>query len=226
MSFESMSCANRQGSLHFNFHSHPGVKAALKVVRAFGQSCKQRCAALNDPGLGYGEVVESTRAFRYWLFPAVQASDKAATKLLHFRERVRLAPLVNDRNDSTFVDGELVGLKVPFGIRSSGRGFSEQVLNRGGKSQRGERDILAEVRADRLVEGGRIAFVQGDDLGDGGWAIRLNCSCEDQATGDQTESNQCFFSWRISLSSAFCRATCGGTRGILVHTCRSHFCAQ
>src|SRR6476660_8450314 len=88
--------------------------------------------------------------------------------------------LFNDRNDGTFVDGELVGLKVPFRIRSSGCGFREQVLNRGGKPQRGERDILAEVRPDRLVERGRIAFVKGDDLGDAGWAIRLNCSCADQ----------------------------------------------
>jgi hypothetical protein len=66
------------------------MDAALKIVCAFRETGDQRRAALNDPGLSYGDFVKASRAFRSRVLPIVQAEDEAAPALLYLGEGVRL----------------------------------------------------------------------------------------------------------------------------------------
>src|SRR5437762_3891375 len=150
------------------------MKAALKIVRALRQAGEQRCAALDNPGLGHGNVIESVRAFRNRGCAAVETGNKAAAELLYFGECVRFATLINHGENGPFVNGERVRLEVPLRVRSSGSGFGKQVLNGGGVAEWGQRDVLAEVGADSGIERCGVAFIKGHNLSDTGWAIRLD----------------------------------------------------
>src|SRR5438128_10774840 len=92
------------GLLHLDLHSHPRMDTALKIVLTFRQARDLNMTALNDPGLGNINVFKTTSAFGSGFLTCVEGVDKAPAELLHFSKGVRLAALVNDRNNGPFFD--------------------------------------------------------------------------------------------------------------------------
>jgi hypothetical protein len=81
---------------------------------------------------------------------------------------VRLATLFADNKRGSLLDREAVGFEVPVRVRLSSGRLREKIGKcRGEWRDKSERDVLAEIRSHHGVEGGRVAFVEGHDLGGG-----------------------------------------------------------
>ncbi len=102
---------------HFHLHPHPRVNAALEEVFALREIRDVHRAPLNDPGLGNGDILETTGAFRNGVQATVEREDETSTELLHFRERVRFTALVGYDNRGSLLDRHLVRLEIPAGVR-------------------------------------------------------------------------------------------------------------
>src|SRR5580700_6722990 len=114
------------GSLHLDFHAHPGMDAALKKMCTLGQIPDRELAALEDACPGHRDLRKASgtlgnRGFSW----CIERWDKAATELLHFREGVRFAALVDDDDGGSLLDVECVGFEVPIRVGSSGAGLCE-----------------------------------------------------------------------------------------------------
>src|SRR5439155_23776280 len=141
------------GLLHLDLHSHPRMDTALKIVLTFRQARDLNMTALNDPGLGNINVFKTTSAFGSGFLTCVEGVDKAPAELLHFSKGVRLAALVNDRNNGPFFDFENIGLKVPASIGGARRRLCKHVLQRSCESKRTKGNVFAEIRPERSVKG-------------------------------------------------------------------------
>src|SRR5882724_431528 len=170
----------RRSSLHLDFHAHPRMDAAFKKMFPFRQTRYLELAALQDSRFGDGEIFKPTRTFRCHDFSSIEVFYKAATKVRNLREGVRLAALIDYDNRGSFLDADDVGFEVPVRVRSSGDGLIKQGLESRGCSKR---DVMAERRPERGIEGGRITFVQGHDLCGGLWSFLregVRCASEHQ----------------------------------------------
>lgn len=147
--------------LHFHRHAHPGVNAALKVVLAESQPRNLKLAALQDAGTRNVQILEPAVTLRNGLFTVVETLDEAATELLYLREGMRFAALIDDHDRRSFVDAERIWFEIPSRVRRTVNGLFEKLVER---SKCAERYVLAKIRAERVVEAFRLAFIEGDDL--------------------------------------------------------------
>jgi hypothetical protein len=85
-------------------------------------------AALNDPGSGYREIGESSGAFRRGVLTAVETRDESSAELRHLGKGVGLAALVDDLEDASLLDDDLVGFEVPAGVPDAGPGCLREEL--------------------------------------------------------------------------------------------------
>ena len=78
--------------LHYDFHPHPGVDAALEIMFPFRQAGDLNRAPLQHSGPGYLDFVEAAGTFgNYSLSRPIQLWDEAAAKLRDLGEGMRLA---------------------------------------------------------------------------------------------------------------------------------------
>src|SRR5579859_6840150 len=149
------------------------MDAALKVVFAFRQTRELDSAALKKSSPGYLDLRKAAGAFGDGGFcVGIKLRDEAAAELRHLGKGVRLAALVDYADRGSLLDPKRIRFKVPLFVGMSRLCLCKQVVQRGECSKR---DVLAEVCAKRLIEGGRIAFVQGHDLGHTRWSQRWIC---------------------------------------------------
>ena len=138
------------------------MDTAFKKVFAGRQACDLELAALKHSSPGYRDLAKAAGTFGNGMLSwAIELRYEAATEVLHLGEGVRFAALIDNVKSGSFLDVDGVRFEVPVWIRMSSLRFRKQVRQRREISQR---DILAESRPERLIEGCRIAFVQGHNL--------------------------------------------------------------
>ncbi len=137
------------------------MNAALKVVLAESQPRNLKLAALQDAGARNVNILEAAVAFRNGLFAMIETFDEAAAELLYFREGMRFAALIDDYDWRSSAYAERIGFEIPAGVRRSVTRLFEKLVER---SKCAERDVLAEIRAERVIETFRFAFIERDDL--------------------------------------------------------------
>src|SRR5580704_4927060 len=162
------------------------MDATLKVMLALGEIRYAELTPLKDAGPGHGDFGKASRALGSdFLTRRVETGYEAATKLCDFGKGVRLAALIDGVNRCSFFDGERVGLEIPIRIGIFRGRLGEQF----GKGSGGaDGDVFAELGAcrGRSIEGGRITFIQGNNLG-GTWSVlEFHPPCQQKATDDQT----------------------------------------
>jgi hypothetical protein len=133
------------------------------MMCTFRQTRDLDLATLKKPGLGHCDPRKTSGTFGNRFLPRIELRYEASAEVGYLSEGVRLAPLVNYADNSSFLDLERVRLEIPIGVRSSGRCFRKQV---GQCCRISQGDVFAEVRPKRRVKSGRIAFVQSNDLRD------------------------------------------------------------
>jgi len=162
------------------------MDAALKQVFPFRKTGNLDMAALQNSSSGYRNVPETSGTLLNHSLSPVKAIDETATKLRHFRESVRLASLVDDADGASFFDVDAVRFEIPVRIGGACGCLGESIVPR---CERAQGDVLAEVRSKRGIEGGWIAFVQGDDLCDRACMVvrwMFLCKRESRASERQT----------------------------------------
>src|SRR5277367_185192 len=116
------------GSFHDDFHPHPRMNAALKIMLTLREIRDLHAAALKDSRPGHCDVGKASSAFRDRVFSwSVESRDESAAEMRYFREGVWLTALIDDAEVGSFLDPEGVWLKVPARIRSSVSRLCEQV---------------------------------------------------------------------------------------------------
>src|ERR1700676_1994514 len=165
------------GSFHLDFHAHPRMDAALKKMFTFRETRDLALAALKDSGLGHGDIRKAAGTFGNRGLSSIKVVYEAATELRHLGEGVRLAALVEYVKSGSFLDVEGVRFEVPAGVRSSRGCLRKQV---GQFRACSKRDVPAEIRPQRGIEGDRIAFVQGHHLCETWWIFFLRPSGKQQ----------------------------------------------
>ena len=169
------------------------MDATLKAVFPFGQIRDRDRAALQDSGLGDLEVGKAGGTLRNCLFSgSIESGHESATEMHDFGEGMRLSPLIDHAQSRPLLNPDLIGFEVPAGIRRTGRRLGKQIVEGGEPAQA---DVLAEIRSQGGVEGGRITLVQGHNLGGGGCMLRLGrrlrksegCTSQRKTTGKYGE---------------------------------------
>jgi len=89
------------------------MDTALKEMFPFRQVRDVGMATLHNSSLGHTDVGKPALAFRNGFFPRVEPVDKAAAKLLHFGESVRLATVIAYNKNGSLFEVEGVGFEVP-----------------------------------------------------------------------------------------------------------------
>ena len=109
------------GSLHVNFHAHPGMDAALEQMLSLRQTSDIEMAALKNPGLGHRDFGKAAGTFRNDAGCAarVERRQESVIECFHLREGVRLAALIDHGKDVSLADRHLVRFEVPTRIRCS-----------------------------------------------------------------------------------------------------------
>jgi len=139
------------------------MDAALKTMFPRRETCDLELAALKHSSPGHGDLAKSAGTFGNRSLPwPIQLRYEAATEVLDLGKGMRFAALVDYAESGSFRDLDFVRFEIPVRVRMSRLRLGEQYRQRREISQR---DVLTEVRPERLVEGGRIALVQGHDLG-------------------------------------------------------------
>src|SRR5713101_127444 len=73
----SLAC---HGSLHLDFHAHPRMDAALKTMFTFRQTRDHDLAALEDSGLGHGDVRKAASTLGNRVLSRIEVRYKPATE--------------------------------------------------------------------------------------------------------------------------------------------------
>src|SRR5579864_767659 len=110
-------------SFDFDFHTHPGMDAALKKMLTFGKTRHLELAALKDARSGYLHPGKTTVTFGNGSLPIIKPRDKASAELCHLCKGMRLAALIHCLDRRSLVHSESVRFEVPVRVRSSGRRF-------------------------------------------------------------------------------------------------------
>src|ERR1700733_4766274 len=164
---EQSCCPRRRWpkSLHVHFHAHPGMDAAFEQVFPLGQTGDIEVTALKNSGPGHGDVLEAAGALRNGRLTIVEARYESSSELFHLSKSVWLTAFIGHGNDGPLSDRQSVGFEIPSWIGGSSCRFGEKI---GERRRRSECYILAKVSAHRprVVECGRITFVQRNNLGD------------------------------------------------------------
>src|SRR5579864_7350276 len=137
------------------------MDTAFEMVCAFRQTRDLDCAALEEPRPGHRDPRKAAGTFGNRFLAIVELRNETTAEVRDFGERVRLAALVDDADNGSFLDFQRVWLEIPVGVRSSSRCLGKQV-GECGRCSKG--DVLAEVRPQRRIKSDRVAFVQGYDL--------------------------------------------------------------
>src|SRR5882724_6022465 len=78
----------REVLLHVHLHSHPGMNAAFKEMRALGKSDYVATAALQYSRSRHGNVGKAAGAFRDGRLAVVKRSNESSAELLHLGKGV------------------------------------------------------------------------------------------------------------------------------------------
>src|SRR5262249_31625790 len=121
-------------------------------------------AALKNSSLCYCYVSETTGAFRNSRLTMVETRNESTAEAVDLSEGVRFTALVRHDDRGPLFDRQLVRLEVPIWVGSPGGCLRKQV---GEGRERSKRHVVAKfrTRSGRVVERGRIAFIQSHDLG-------------------------------------------------------------
>jgi len=108
------------GSLHLDFHAHPGMDAALKTMFTFRQTRDLDMAALQDSSPSHRDLPKAAVTFgNRGLSRPIEARYEAATELRDLGEGVGLAALVDDAEGGSLPHVDRVRFEVPIRVGSS-----------------------------------------------------------------------------------------------------------
>src|SRR5947209_12824333 len=108
------------------------MDAALEIMHSLRQAGDLELAALKDASAGHLDVPEAAGTFRNRCLAVVEGGYETTPEFRHLGEGVRLTALVDHDEGGALVDRDSDGLKVPAGVRLSGRCLCNRMPNRGG----------------------------------------------------------------------------------------------